>query len=91
MKLPRLQDFQEFLQIRRISKMRGPVLLIGDLVLTVISALGAFALRLDIGPLFIVYLPQAYWFVAVALLIKPLVYFAFGFIAGFGRMPAPRN
>jgi len=79
MKLPRLQEFQEFLQIKRISRMRGPVLLIGDLVLTVISALGAFALRLDIGPLFIAYLPQAYWFVAVALLIKPLVYFAFGF------------
>jgi FlaA1/EpsC-like NDP-sugar epimerase len=79
MKLPRMHRITELLQVRRLSKMRGPVLLIGDLFLTIISALGAFALRLDIGPLFVVYLPQAYWFVTVALLIKPLVYFAFGF------------
>ena len=29
-------------------------------------ALGSFALRIDLGPLFIYYLPQAYWLVGVS-------------------------
>jgi len=58
--------------------MRGWVLFISDLILTAVSVLGSFALRLDIGPLFVWYLPAAYWFMAVALIVKPLVYFSFG-------------
>lgn len=54
------------------------MLFLGDTILIVISALGSFALRLDIGPLFIWYLPQAYWFIAVTLVIKPIIYYIFG-------------
>lgn len=54
------------------------MLFVGDMMLIVISGLGSFALRLDIGPLFIWYLPQAYWFIGVALVIKPIVYYIFG-------------
>ncbi|MBN2550989.1 MAG: polysaccharide biosynthesis protein [Anaerolineales bacterium] len=51
---------------------------LGDLLLILIAGLGSFALRTDLGPLFIYYLPQAYWLLGVALVIKPLVYYAFG-------------
>lgn len=57
---------------------RNRILLAGDMVATVVAALGAFALRTDLGPLFIYYLPQAFWLVGLALLVKPLVYFWFG-------------
>lgn len=64
--------------VRRIPVARNWMLFLGDLVLIVISALGSFALRLDIGPLFVWYLPQAYWYIGVALVIKPVVYYVFG-------------
>jgi FlaA1/EpsC-like NDP-sugar epimerase len=78
MKLPTVQDIRETLKLRKLIKMRGWTLLIGDLILTVVSVLGSFALRLDIGPLFVWYLPALYWFLGIALIVKPLVYFSFG-------------
>ncbi len=78
MKLPTAQDLRETLKLRRLIKMRGWTLFIGDLILTVVSVLGSFALRLDIGPLFVWYLPALYWFLLIALIVKPLVYFSFG-------------
>lgn len=57
---------------------RNRLVLIGDLLLILVAALGSFALRLDLGPLFIYYLPQAAWLVGIALIVKPLVYFSFG-------------
>ena len=50
-----------------------------DIFIIIISALGSFALRLDLGPLFILYLPQAITLVVVSLLVKPIVYYFFGF------------
>jgi FlaA1/EpsC-like NDP-sugar epimerase len=50
---------------------------IADLVLIAFSVLFSFALRLDTS-LFLYYLPQALWMTALALLIKPLVYYRFG-------------
>jgi FlaA1/EpsC-like NDP-sugar epimerase len=40
--------------------------------------MGSFALRLPLGPLFIYYLPQAFWMMGIALLVKPVVYYTFG-------------
>ncbi|MEW5868700.1 MAG: nucleoside-diphosphate sugar epimerase/dehydratase [Chloroflexota bacterium] len=57
---------------------RNRTVLLGDLMLIVVAALGSFALRTDLGPLFLFYLPQAYVLVAVALLVKPVVYYFFG-------------
>lgn len=57
---------------------RNRVLLIGDLFLILVAALGSFALRLDLGPLLVFYLPQAYILMMVALVVKPLVYYYFG-------------
>jgi FlaA1/EpsC-like NDP-sugar epimerase len=58
--------------------LRSRLLFLADLLLIVVAALGSFALRTDLGPLFVYYLPQAYWLIGVALIIKPLVYYGFG-------------
>lgn len=78
MKLPDFETIKKYFQIRRMPIPRSWVLFLGDIVLIIISALGSFALRLDIGPLFIWYLPQAYWFIGVTLVIKPIIYYIFG-------------
>ena len=57
---------------------RNRVLLLADLLLICIAALGSFALRLDWGPLFVYYLPQAYVLLGVSLIVKPLVFYVFG-------------
>lgn len=57
---------------------RNRIIFIIDLILIIISALGSFALRTDLGPLFSYYLPQALWLIAVALLVKPAVFYVFG-------------
>lgn len=57
------------------------LLFVGDLILIVACVIGSFALRLELGALFIFYLPQALTMVIVALLVKPIVYFSFGLYA----------
>ncbi len=54
------------------------LLFIGDLFLIVVAALGSFALRLELGTLFVYFLPQALRMVLLALLIKPVVFYFFG-------------
>jgi FlaA1/EpsC-like NDP-sugar epimerase len=78
MKLPSPIVLRESLRLHRIIKVRGWALFIGDIILTIVSVLGSFALRLDLGPLFVWYLPALYWFLGISLIIKPLVYFSFG-------------
>jgi FlaA1/EpsC-like NDP-sugar epimerase len=58
--------------------LRSRMLVLADIFLILVAALGSFALRTDLGPLFMFYLPQAYWLVGVALLVKPLIYHLFG-------------
>ena len=53
-------------------------LLIGDMALIIVSVLGTFVLRLEVGPNLVQYLPVAYWMIAVSLVFKPLVYHLFG-------------
>ncbi len=50
----------------------------GDLFLIVASVLGSFVLRLGFGPLLIDHAPRALVMICVSLVIKPLVYYAFG-------------
>ena len=57
---------------------RNRLLLVADLFFIVVAALGSFALRTDLGPLFSFYLPQALWLIAIALVVKPLVFYVFG-------------
>ncbi|MGW8224492.1 MAG: polysaccharide biosynthesis protein [Anaerolineales bacterium] len=54
------------------------LLFLGDLVLIIASVIGSFALRLELGPVFVFYLPQMVTMIVVALLVKPVVYYSFG-------------
>lgn len=58
--------------------LRNRMVFFGDLFIIVVSALGSFALRTDLGPLFVYYLPQALWLIGISLIIKPLVYYSSG-------------
>lgn len=59
--------------------LRNRYLFLGDLILIAVSVLGAFVLRFEVNALFFsYYLPIAYTMIAVALLVKPVVYYFFG-------------
>ena len=60
------------------APLRNRIFLVGDVVLIVAAVLGSFALRFELGTLFVYYLPQALRMAVMAILIKPLVYHAFG-------------
>ena len=51
-------------------------LLLFDIFLTIVSVVGAFALRLDFY--FYLYLPAVYWMIAISLAIKLSLYYFFG-------------
>jgi len=61
-----------------VPSVRNRYLLMGDLMLIVLSVLGSYALRFELGNFFFFYLPSAYWMAGAALIIKPLVYYFFG-------------
>ncbi|WP_299028596.1 nucleoside-diphosphate sugar epimerase/dehydratase [uncultured Thermanaerothrix sp.] len=58
--------------------LRNRYVLLGDLLLIVISVLGSYALRFELGAQFFDYLPSALWMIGLGLIIKPLVYHLFG-------------
>ncbi|MFQ5615315.1 MAG: polysaccharide biosynthesis protein, partial [Anaerolineales bacterium] len=58
--------------------LRNQNLFLGDVFLIVLSVFGSFALRLELGQKILEFLPQAFWMSAIALAIKPLVYYKFG-------------
>ncbi len=60
------------------APLRNRFFLAGDLFLIVVSVMGSFALRFELGTLFVYYLPQAIRMSILALVIKPLVYHTFG-------------
>lgn len=57
---------------------RNRYIFLVDLVCIVISVGAAFVIRLEIGPLLNYYLPSGLWMIGVSLLVKPVVYYAFG-------------
>lgn len=63
--------------MRPRQHVRNRFVLIGDIALIVVSVLGSFALRLDVGQLPF-YFPAALLMIGVALIIKLPVYFSFG-------------
>ena len=64
--------------MRAKPQIRNRYILFADIFLTIISVLGSYALRLEMGAAYFFYLPSAYWMLGAALLIKPLIYYAFG-------------
>src|SRR5574340_321194 len=65
--------------MRRKFTVRNRYIHLGDLVFSIISVLGSFVLRFELGSLFYDYLPFAYWMIGVALIVKPVVYYFYGF------------
>src|SRR6185436_17886439 len=63
--------------MRSRGNVRSRFVLAGDVALTIVSVLGSFALRLDVGEL-PYYFPAVILMCAVALLIKIPTYFSFG-------------
>ncbi|MGA9531851.1 MAG: nucleoside-diphosphate sugar epimerase/dehydratase [Anaerolineales bacterium] len=59
-------------------QIRNRILLLADLILIFTSVVASFALRLDLGPLFIAYIPQALTMAVIALVVKPIVFYFFG-------------
>lgn len=64
--------------MRGKPNIRNKYILFGDLIFILISILGSYALRFELGPQFFQYIPSAIWIAATALIIKPLVYYLFG-------------
>ncbi len=58
--------------------LQSRLIFVVDLFLIIVAALGSYALRLDLGPLFVFYLQQAYFLIGVSLIIKPVVFYMFG-------------
>jgi FlaA1/EpsC-like NDP-sugar epimerase len=59
-------------------QIRNRFLLTVDLILIVTSVLASFALRLDLGSVFIAFLPSARVMIIIALIVKPAIYYLFG-------------
>jgi len=57
---------------------RNRYILIGDLLLIIASAMGSYALRLELGAAFLQYMPTVYWLIGVGLVVKPLFFAYFG-------------
>lgn len=64
--------------VRPLFHFRNRFILLGDLVLISTSVLASFALRLELGALFIDYLPITLTMLLIALFVKPIVYYLFG-------------
>ena len=64
--------------MKSLFRFPNRLLFIGDVVLIIASVFGSFALRLELGRVFVFYLPQAITMIVVALLVKPVVYYLFG-------------
>lgn len=64
--------------MKPLFQVRNRYLLLADVFLLITSVLASFALRLDVGPVFTFYLPSALLMVALALIIKPAIYYLFG-------------
>jgi FlaA1/EpsC-like NDP-sugar epimerase len=57
---------------------RNRYVLIGDTILTILSVLSAYVLRLELIEVFSNYYRSLIWMLVISLLIKPLVYYFFG-------------
>jgi FlaA1/EpsC-like NDP-sugar epimerase len=64
--------------MRQVFQFRNRLILIGDLILISTSVLASFALRLELGQLFIDFVPQALLMMVLALIVKPIIYYLFG-------------
>jgi FlaA1/EpsC-like NDP-sugar epimerase len=64
--------------MKPLFQVRNRYLLAADIFLIITAVLASFALRLDVGPVFTFYLPSALQMIAIAIVLKPAIYYLFG-------------
>jgi len=64
--------------MKPLFRIRNRLIFLGDLILISTSVLASFALRLELGSLFIEFVPQALVMIVLSLIAKPAVYYLFG-------------
>ncbi len=58
--------------------MRNRYIFIIDIFIIAVSVMLSFAMRLELGPVFSYYFPQMIWMIAIAVVVKPPVFYRFG-------------
>lgn len=66
------------MRTKPVPSIRNRYVLMGDVVLILLSVLGSYALRFELGAQFFFYLPSAFWMAGVSLLVKPVVFYFYG-------------
>lgn len=64
------------MKVKPRFQIRNRYVLLFDIFLTIVSVVGAFALRLDVN--FYLYLPAVFWMIAISLVVKLSIYYFFG-------------
>lgn len=78
--MERIKGLLKLTQVETLKRipLRNSIFFISDLFLILAAVFGSFALRFELGSLFVHYLPQAIRMALLALVIKPIVYYFFG-------------
>lgn len=63
--------------MRSRPTIRNRYMLLADIILIIVSVIGSYVLRLELGAAFTFYSPSAFWMIGSALIIKPLIYYYF--------------
>ncbi len=58
--------------------LRNRYIFIIDIFIIAVSVMLSFAMRLELGPVFSYYFPQMIWMIAIAVVVKPPVFYRFG-------------
>jgi FlaA1/EpsC-like NDP-sugar epimerase len=72
-------------------KIRNRYILIGDILMSVISVLGSYIIRLELIWDFPIYLASLFWMLGIALVVKPLIYYFFGIYRRIWRYASIRE
>jgi len=73
------------------KRIRNRYLLVGDIVLSLISVLGSYVIRLELINMFPTYVPSLLWMLGIAAIIRPVVYYFFGIYLRLWRYASIRE
>ena len=73
------------------KRVRNRYLLIGDIFLSVIAVIASYMIRLELIAIFPTYQNSLLWMMAIAAVIKPLIYYFFGIYRRLWRYASTRE
>jgi FlaA1/EpsC-like NDP-sugar epimerase len=73
------------------KKIRNRYILIGDIMMSILSVLGSYLIRLELIGDLPTYITSLLWMLGIALIIKPLVYYFFGIYRRIWRYASIRE